>query len=188
MFVPAIPSITTPCCLCRETAFESFFTAEDYEYQLPGTFVVAKCRSCGLLQQNPRPEFADIIRYYPQDYQAFQSQHDSLIDRIHYYTKTVPFMRLIESLVPKEARIVDIGCGNGERLRILQQAGFSNVYGIEPSEAAIQASRQHPINIKHGVLEAGDLPDGSVDLVFMVHVLEHLPDPRDTLYIGGNHS
>jgi tRNA (cmo5U34)-methyltransferase len=42
-----------------------------------------------------------------------------------------------QDLVAKDSAIVDIGCATGETLRRLHQAGFTNLHGVEASQAML---------------------------------------------------
>jgi SAM-dependent methyltransferase len=75
--------------------------------------------------------------------------------------------------------VLDLGCGRGYWMQHLSREGIEAV-GVEPEvDRAALAGR-------HGPVVAGDaarLPvaDGSVALVWCVHVLHHLPDPARAL-------
>lgn len=75
--------------------------------------------------------------------------------------------------------VLDLGCGRGYWIEHLARRGIPAV-GIEhdPARAAVAA--------RFGPVAAGDgarlpLADGSVGLVWCLHVLHHLPDPAGVL-------
>lgn len=71
--------------------------------------------------------------------------------------------------------ILDFGCGSGSFLRGVRQ-NTSSVCGIE-----LQTSFRDAL-VSEGIPCYADLRDvGSIDVAFMFHVLEHLPDPLSTL-------
>jgi len=79
-----------------------------------------------------------------------------------------------------QGRLLEIGCGNGERLSFFKELGW-NTYGIEPDSdaAAIACSKGHPITAAS--LEASLFPKESFDAIVMSHVIEHIESPRDVI-------
>jgi pseudaminic acid biosynthesis-associated methylase len=76
--------------------------------------------------------------------------------------------------------VLEVGCNVGEQLRSLQSLGYSNLYGIELQQYAVEKSKEicREINIIQG--SAFDLPfkDNYFDLVFTNGVLIHI-SPED---------
>lgn len=74
------------------------------------------------------------------------------------------------------SRVLDIGCGTGALLALLQQAG-KEVLGLEPSDALrAQAAQHHPtVHILAGEAEeVAALVTQPADSILMVDVLEHI--------------
>jgi len=87
----------------------------------------------------------------------------------------------LKRLLPREAVILDFGCGYGRTLGVLKDAGFSKLYGVDTSAAMIErAQREHP-GIDTSVLRDGrvELPDHSVDAVLLIAVFTCVPDDVD---------
>ena len=78
------------------------------------------------------------------------------------------------------ARLLDIGCGNGDFLALAKEAGW-NVFGCDPDPSARSIASQSGAEIRAGGAEAWLESAGSFDAVTMSHVLEHVPDPVTTL-------
>lgn len=79
------------------------------------------------------------------------------------------------------ARILEMGCGTGSNLALLQRYG--RVDAVEPDDPArALASRRSGIPVKGGLLPDGvDLADGAYDLIVLLDVLEHIPDDLGAL-------
>lgn len=106
------------------------------------------------------------------------------------YTKVVDKKRLqfiIENLelnIPKNGKVLDIGCGNGIISRALGEAGYE-VLGIDLSEKAINIAKQHNDlpNVSFKQLAAEDLVAEKKDIhqydaLICSEVLEHLQQPE----------
>jgi 2-polyprenyl-3-methyl-5-hydroxy-6-metoxy-1,4-benzoquinol methylase len=82
--------------------------------------------------------------------------------------------------------VLDFGCGEGVLVhKWAQRLGDRRVVGIDLQEASIQsgwAERQAP-NLEYRVVEDAKLPFAAdeFDLASAIEVLEHVPDPEQTL-------
>jgi pseudaminic acid biosynthesis-associated methylase len=78
--------------------------------------------------------------------------------------------------LPKDSRILEVGCNTGMQLSGLQVMGFTNLWGIELQEYAVEKARSFTrgINIIQG--SGFDIPfkDGYFDMVFTCGVLIHI--------------
>lgn len=94
---------------------------------------------------------------------------------------------IIAGLIERQAargrrlRILEVGCGTGSNLALLQRYG--EVDAIEPDDPArALATSRSGLAIKGGLLPDGVLlDDGAYDLIVLLDVLEHIPDDRGTL-------
>ncbi len=78
---------------------------------------------------------------------------------------------------PPQGKLLDVGCGNGNFLSIMQKLGWE-VWGVEPDpQAAKIAQELLRDTIIIGTLEPAGFPDNSFDVITAVHVLEHLHQP-----------
>jgi SAM-dependent methyltransferase len=82
----------------------------------------------------------------------------------------------LELLAPLDGRVVgDIGCGNGRYIAALRGAG-AHVIGVDLSVGMLTGVQSPPTLI---AADAQSLPltDASLDVVMMMHMLYHVPDP-----------
>ncbi len=136
----------------------------------------------------------------PGDGQAAEKQVPSADELHSFWTGTAPegnvpeeylepidrsraLLSLIEFL-PREARILEVGCNVGRNLNVLYNAGFHGVEGIEISPHAVRILREaHPdladVPVHLGAAEdiLPTMRSGSFDLVYTMAVLQHIhPD------------
>lgn len=85
---------------------------------------------------------------------------------------------VIDAFFPtsKTAAILDLGCGHGTLVHFAQQAGYSNMQGIDVSEQQVELARKLGIaNIQQGDLmeTLKAIPPASLDAVVAFDVIEH---------------
>jgi methionine biosynthesis protein MetW len=78
------------------------------------------------------------------------------------------------------ARVLDLGCADGEFLALLRKQRLARVTGIEIDPDAITVALARGLNIIEQDLDGGlaNFPDRSFDMVVMAHALQavHYPD------------
>ncbi len=88
------------------------------------------------------------------------------------------FADQIAATFAKDARILEVGCGDGWLVRRLREIGFTQVYGIDPSQAA-RANETEGITCGYFPDDLpAELRATKFDLVVTRHVLEHIETPR----------
>lgn len=107
-------------------------------------------------------------------------------EHIHFIDLFVP--KTLESFIknlPKDFKIVDLGCGDGRLLYALIKRGLlknaSEVVGIDLAEERIERVKQILPSVK-GIVADGcnvkELPDSHFDIVICQQVIEHVPDDK----------
>ncbi|TET54278.1 MAG: methionine biosynthesis protein MetW [Anaerolineales bacterium] len=88
-------------------------------------------------------------------------------------------LELIEALVPESARVLDLGCGDGELLERLCGQGLCRGRGIEIDENAVLECIKRGIAVYHGdMLEGmGFYGDQEFDVVILRQTLQQTSDP-----------
>ncbi|MEO8275542.1 MAG: class I SAM-dependent methyltransferase [Thermoanaerobaculia bacterium] len=90
-------------------------------------------------------------------------------------------LQALRDLRPHRAdrKILDIGCGDG--LFFPRLAEFGEVQGVEADAALVAERGPYRNRIQVGPFDETFQPDQPFDLILMLDVLEHLPDPRSSL-------
>ena len=181
------------CIICGTNNWKYLFDAHDRMFGFPGKFSEHKCRSCGFVRLLPKLTNIQLKKYYPSsDYYSYNNNAQlSFFGKlrnylvVHYY-KPNPVSLLLGLFLkvpamPKpvqNGKILDIGCGSGETLSLLQTAGWE-VYGIDIDKKAIQTAKDRGIrNVVVGPYERLlDYKDNYFDVIRLYHVIEHIDDP-----------
>lgn len=81
--------------------------------------------------------------------------------------------------LPK-AKLLDVGCGSGEFLKIGQQLGW-DCFGLELDPEAVKTARQLGLNVEEGSYEKLAQYSAYFDCIVCSHVMEHVYNPLDLL-------
>lgn len=99
-------------------------------------------------------------------------------------------MDALAQLVPKGARVLDLGCGDGAMLAHLQRTRGCSGYGIEIDDANVLACVKRGVNVIQLNLDEGLslFEDASFDVVLQIDTLQHLRNAevmlRETVRVG----
>jgi SAM-dependent methyltransferase len=142
---------------------------------------VVECAGCGLVRLEPVP--ADLGRFYPKNY--WFKPGTSLAARLEETYRRLlirDHVAFVESaLQDAGGPVLDVGCGGGLFLGVLQERG-ARVVGLDNSEEAARAAwDQNRVTVLLGDLLRAPVSPESCGVVTMFHVLEHLPDPAGFL-------
>lgn len=86
--------------------------------------------------------------------------------------------------IPKNARILDAGCGTGENMQFLISKGYTNVKGIDLSEDSIKLCKQRGLtNVAIGDLKKLDFKECTFDAIYSMDVLGLIPEKERSTVI-----
>lgn len=148
-------------------------------------YYLTQCTECDTINLSPLPSIGYLENYYAEDYYGADDEkfQQGIIENILDYFRKLKAKK-IANCINKSGHVLDIGCGNGKFLNHLSTMGDIKTYGIEmPGNAANRASQISSIELKVGSLESTDYPENSFDAVTLIHVFEHLLNPKEILRI-----
>lgn len=141
-------------------------------------FSIFSCNSCGLVFTNPRPKLENLGLYYQSDkYYSHTSSQGGIIPFIYRKVKEINLKTKFKQVTAGSVinKVLDIGCGTGDFLNVCKKSGME-IYGIEPESKARNLAKEIlKVEILHPD-QSEKIPDESLDLITMWHVLEHVPD------------
>jgi pseudaminic acid biosynthesis-associated methylase len=117
----------------------------------------------------------DFGREYTDRNTFTPAQVDDLYQRNYGVTRSEINRRFLET-IPRDARILEVGCNVGNQLLMLQSMGFTNLYGIEIQDYALQRAQERLPSaiLKQASALAIPYADRFFDLVFTSGVLIHI--------------
>ncbi len=174
-------------------------------FGLRESFDYVECQACGCVQISAYPD--DMARFYPADYYSYAPPADppvpagrrarakanvkaallrlSALRRWHFkrvsrqaWVARSPFLALYTGLLPHpDARILDVGCGEGALVRELRDLGYRNALGADPFILADFLYQGRISVYRRGLGEM----EGPFDCISMHHALEHMPNQLQVL-------
>jgi SAM-dependent methyltransferase len=177
------------CNVCGSDEVIPLAVGEDFEYRTsPDSFLAVKCRGCGLVYLNPRPAMTELDRIYPPDYHAFDFSADryGFVYKVRQRLEAKRILKACKDL-PDNARILDVGCGDGFHLDLLQKFGKPSwrLEGIDMSDRAVEMGKLRGLEIHQGTVQSMTIPEGTYDLAFMIATIEHVDQPLEVLQAVG---
>lgn len=139
---------------------------------------MVKCRSCGLVYLNPRPDPTTLIQLY-----TTYHQRDGKDERVWARLMEKNFREvslLLNRIFPEKGKILDIGCGYGYFIEIMRDFGWT-VWGIDLSPNTLHFAKKKGLNVAKASIDDVAFPDEFFDVVTAFYVLEHLPNPLSAL-------
>ena len=192
------------CRICSNTVGNiAYDNVREMLHGTRETFNYFQCSICGCLQIATVPK--DLMRYYPSDYQAYKNYFRKargrprrFLDsrRVRYeLTGEGWFGKLLTKIYPMpdyvwwcrkmgiglDAKILDVGCGNGKLLSRMLVGGFTHLRGIDPF------IRQDIVFSQNALIYKRDLPTHvatsgeKYNLVMLHHSFEHMENPQQVL-------
>lgn len=183
------------CHLCGSEGTVICEGLQDYLFLVKGEWSLSRCRrpECGLVWINPAPLEEDIHKayevYYTHDKSAaaknpvrrfaartMRASYDFLtaVSLLKQSRKKLYKMYLADT---PPGKMLEVGCGNGERLAMFRDMGWS-VHGQEVDPTCVKnALKRFGIEIRLGELENLGYDDNFFDAIVLNHVIEHVHKP-----------
>ena len=169
------------CPACGSRQFRTLLRGTDRLYHTTQkTFFVVECQGCQLLRMYPWPVLDELRTYYPDQYwfsagESTAGRMEEIYRRFVLRDHVGFVMKAIEAAGP--GPVLDAGAGGGLFPKMLRERGVK-AYGLDISpEAARIAWQRNTVPSFCGHLPSAPVKPGSLAVLTMFHVLEHLYDP-----------
>jgi O-antigen chain-terminating methyltransferase len=116
------------------------------------------------------------LTFYRAFEDTFRGSRELILSRLRQYE---PFFKPFDQLGLAEKKALDLGCGRGEWLEVLEAAGFV-AHGVDLDDGMLQACRERGFSIENsdGIVSLQAQLDDSLGIVSAFHVVEHIPFDR----------
>lgn len=175
---------TADCGVCGESEYRVLFERGSdlhaEESFVPSTDAfhgygrVVVCAKCGVARLSPRQKWSFLQQVYRESQDPLYLEQAA--GRRASARKIARYLRRFV----EPGSLLDIGCGAGVFLSVARSRWRTK--GVELCTWAVREARQKfQLDVHEGTLEDAGLKDDSFDAVTMLDVIEHLPNPRETL-------
>lgn len=160
------------CNVCGDAEFKPVCVKSGFRY--------VSCAACGVVRQFPYPTEDEIEKYYVNYVTKKSADSVYLTDEGfsgYRNDKKLTFNDLgldLYSFAGK--RLLDVGCGTGQFVKLISEYGAASVMGIDLSKECIDSATAHGLNCKQDNFL--DLHNTEYDVISMWHLIEHLLHPK----------
>ncbi|KKU98164.1 MAG: C-methyltransferase, partial [Candidatus Wolfebacteria bacterium GW2011_GWE1_48_7] len=140
------------------------------------TLAIKQCSHCGLVQHGMQP-----VDYFKEVITAASLSEKARLSRLGQ------MQELVERFGLAGKKVVDIGCGEGAMLDVLEEVGMQAT-GVEASGKSVErGAALGRTMVQRYIGDRGAIAGGPFDAFICLNYLEHLPDPgRIIENISGN--
>jgi len=171
--------ISKKCLSCDSALFEDHFFklenmpagAQEFDNPSKVDLEVRQCSHCELVQLTNEPvhSYKDVIRAvgFSDEMKKFREEQ---------------FGNFIKENSLYEKKVLEVGCGDGEYLRVMRDAG-AETFGLENNPMLARKSRARGLSVYQGYItdKNSRVINHPFDAFFTMNFLEHAPNPKQLL-------
>lgn len=156
------------CLVCNNSNFQKVFIANDcYDY--------VRCNNCEMVQMEPIPNSSMLDELYNSEeisYNASGSEFSNIVKPIGIIDR----IYILKSI--QTGKHLDIGSGVGGFLKTMSSNFDSE--GLEVNKIHSSIGINNGLKI-HNMYSSQFAPTSKYDIITMLQVIEHLPDPKSVI-------
>lgn len=173
------------CILCKSKKQIFYSYGFDYESQTcKNKWTFKECEDCGHIQLDPRPSKSELDTIYPHNYYSYELSNKitPFILAGKNFLDQIKINLIIKNLKCELRSYMDVGCGDGKFLKLLEkkyQIKPEKIYGVELNEGLVkQLKKENYVAINSSIENIKRIKTSSISLITMFHVIEHVSDPK----------
>ena len=169
------PSLPMRCNCCKSENFHKPFSKNG--------FTILKCDRCGLGCLDPLElEQVDVASIYDAGYFS-GTRNDGYADYAgSEQVLRAEFRRTLKEVLrtKQNGKLLELGCAYG--FFLMEASQHFECTGLELSSAAVSSCQSRGLDVSEGAADPQQiLSQGERDVVVLLDVIEHLPNPAETM-------
>lgn len=144
-------------------------------HPLASGYEVVCCVYCGFVYADTFVTQAAYDRFYAE-YSKYEDKHTGTGGLEQEWDRErvrATARQIADKLMNTATSVLDVGCANGGLLKALQELGYENLLGIDPSPTCVENTRQLGVHAEIGFLSQS-LNREPFDCIVLSHTLEHV--------------
>ena len=160
-----------PCVACGSARQKPYGSLPRGQY--------LRCTRCGLVCQDGSVPYEETQQHYEKPNPEWDVES---FDDLPYRFRQAPVsvFSKIRQYKSQPCAVLDVGCYRGFLLEYFRLQGWADLTGIEPAASAVRFGRERfGLRLLEGTLDdyVADEAHGLFDVVLVIQVIEHTPDP-----------
>ncbi len=161
------------CPICSGTDYSVLFIKNGLDF--------VRCDTCSFVYVNPRFKEDKILEGYSDSEYAESNRiwKDILLDDTQHSFNNDAYTFLLDRLKEKKpngGKLLDVGCSVGHFMEMAREYGYSTE-GVELEPEARKEAEGKGFVVHNSLLEDLGFSNGEFDIVSLLGLIEHLPDP-----------
>lgn len=128
-------------------------------------------------------DFPESQVYTPFQAETFNETDTVSEERNLLMPRTIELLQRHCPVSFNEAKILDLGCGDGDWVKFFADQGFKNCSGVDISESMINKAKDlHPefeFSVDNGLEPSLNILEGNFNIIFSNHVVQHFSTKYD---------
>ena len=177
--------VCSKCCNHKQHSFpfDSFITSDCMPFG--GSYTLFSCAGCGVIQAVNSVEYASDVASIYKNYSMFyqgSGMEQKILSNGKLGRRSNALVEYLSNsgLLFDGAKVLDVGCGNGDFLRNLSGNGNYTLDGYEYDESSFDLLNDVP-GFRQLMCGSFDEINESYDLIVLIHSLEHFFQPKEVL-------
>jgi len=152
-------------------------------------YAIYACPSCGLKATRLPEDYETFVqKFYNREYyngEPSRAAYTSYRDDKPFIEKNHQKILNHIARYKKNGKLLDVGCAMGYLVKLALGRGY-DAYGFDPSSYAVGEGKRLKLDgrLTTGTIQGVSYAPGTFDIVTMLDVIEHVPDPADDIGIA----